>query len=204
MTRVLIVDDHQRLRRSVRDALDRALAGGVFGEAGGRAEALDLVSQQAWDLVLLDLSLPDGNGMETLREIRSLRPAVPVLVMSMHPESQYGPAALAAGAAGYLPKGADPEALTAAVRQALEGAAMPEARRRSEEHQAVGRALHDDLAQALAALKITLQLADSAGDGAELQRRVKEGLALVDEAIGSMRRLSARLKAAGLEGEGTS
>jgi len=202
MTRVLIVDDHQLVRRSVREALGRALGVGVFGEAAGRAEALDLISREVWDLVLLDLSLPDGNGMETLRELRSVRPAVPVLVMSMHPESQYGAAARAAGAAGYLAKGAAPEALAAAVRQALEGT-TPEARRRSEERQAVGRALHDDLAQALAALKITLQLADSAGDAAELQRRVKESLALVDEAIGSMRRLSARLKAVGLEGEVT-
>jgi DNA-binding NarL/FixJ family response regulator len=202
MTRVLIVDDHHRVRRSVRDALDRALTGAAFGEAGGRTEALDLVRRETWDLVLLDLSLPDGSGMETLREIRDLRPALPVLVMSMHPESQYGAAARAGGAVGYLPKGAAPEALAAAVRQALEGGKPPAPERPSGAREALGQVVHDDLAQALAALKINLQLAEGAPDPAELRRRVAESLALVDEAIGSMRRLSARLKLVGLEGEG--
>jgi DNA-binding NarL/FixJ family response regulator len=200
MTRVLIVDDHQRVRRSVREALDRALPDTVFGEAGGRAEALELVRRETWDVVLLDLSLPDGGGMETLREVHELRPAVPVLVMSMHPESQYGAATRAAGAVGYLPKGAAPEALAAAVRQALQGGKLPE--RRSGPREVLGQVVHDDLAQALAALKINLQLAQGSPDPAELRRRVAESLALVDEAIGSMRRLSARLELVGLEGEG--
>jgi two-component system invasion response regulator UvrY len=200
MSRVLIVDDHQRLRRSVRESLDRALAGGIFGEAGGSAEALDLARQEPWDLVLLDLSLPDGSGLETLRQLRSLRPATPVLVMSMHPESQYGAAARAAGAAGYLAKGGDPQALARAVRRALAGVA-PAEEPGDEDRRPAGRILHDDLAQALAALKINLQLANSAADPAELRRRIGESLPLVDEAIESTRRLAARLRLAGLEEE---
>jgi len=191
MSRVLIVDDHQRVRRSVREALHRALGGSVFGEAGGRAEALELLQREVWDLVLLDLSLPDGNGVETLREMRGLHPAVPVLVMSMHPEAQYGPAARAAGAAGYLAKGGDLETMTAAVRRALAGGPASDAR--PEDRSMLRQVLHDDLAQVLAALKINLQLARTSEDPAELRRRVIESVTMVDQAIEAMRRLSARL-----------
>jgi DNA-binding NarL/FixJ family response regulator len=200
MTRVLIVDDHPGVRRSLRAVLDRALVASVFGEAGGRAEALDLVTREPWDLVLLDLSLPDGNGLETLRQIRDLRPALPVLVTSMHPESQYGTAVRAAGGVGYLPKGGDPQLLADAVRRILQGAA-PAPARPGPDQAPLRRVLHDELAQALAALKINLQLAQTAPDVAELQRRVADSLPLVDNAIESMRRLSERLRAAGLEGE---
>jgi DNA-binding NarL/FixJ family response regulator len=193
--RVLIVDDHERVRRGVREALARTLGEAELGEAGSAAEALRRVEQEPWDVVLLDLSLPDGSGVETLRALRALRPALPVLVMSMHPESQYGPVARAAGAAGYLPKGSDPETIAAAVRGVLggsviEGAAPPAA---ADERTGLARYLHDDLAQALAAAKISLQLARGSGDPVELQRRVAESIAALDSAISSVRRLAERL-----------
>jgi len=194
--RVLIVDDHERVRRGVREALARTLGEGEFGEAGTAAQALRQAEEQPWDVVLLDLSLPDGSGMETLRALRQLRPALPVLVMSMHPESQYGPMARAAGAAGYLPKGSDPEAIAAAVRGALgQGAAgaAGAAAAAGDEPSGVARYLHDDLAQALAAAKISLQLARGSGDPVELQRRVAESIAALDGAISSVRRLAERL-----------
>jgi len=198
--RVLIVDDHERVRRGVRDALDQALGQGVCGEAGGALEALRRVEQEPWDVVLLDLSLPDGNGMDTLKELRRKRPGVPVLVMSMHPESQYGPAARAAGAAAYLPKGSDPETIAAAVRGALGGApsgpsgsAESPVRAERTDSDGLARFLHDDLAQALAAVKINLQLARGASERAELERRMSESLAAVDSAIASVRRLAERL-----------
>jgi DNA-binding NarL/FixJ family response regulator len=193
--RVLIVDDHERVRRGVRDTLGVALGEGVFGEAGGAAEALQRVEQEPWDVVLLDLSLPDRSGMDTLKELRRLRPGVPVLVMSMHPESQYGPAARAAGAAGYLPKGSAPETIAAAVRSAVGGpAASTEGQPivNQPDDDGLARLLHDDLAQALAAVKINLQLARGS-DGAELERRLSESLAAVDGAIASVRRLAERL-----------
>jgi DNA-binding NarL/FixJ family response regulator len=194
--RVLIVDDHERVRRGVRDALDRALGEGVFGEAGGAAEALQRVEQERWDVVLLDLSLPDRSGMDTLKELRRRRPGVPVLVMSMHPESQYGPAARAAGAAGYLPKGSAPEAIAAAVRSAVSGAGPGSSGEQetvnAPDSGGLAQFLHDDLAQALAAVKINLQLARGA-DGAELERRMSDSLAAVDGAIASVRRLAERL-----------
>jgi two-component system, NarL family, invasion response regulator UvrY len=194
VTRVLIVDDHERVRRGVREALDRTLEQAVFGEAGGAAEALRQVEQEPWDVVLLDLSLPDRSGMDTLRELRRLRPGLPVLVMSMHPEGQYAAAALAAGAAAYLPKGSDPEVIAAAVRGAVAAPAPDGGAVTGADRTEVGlaRLLHDDLAQALAALKINLQLTRGA-EPAQLERRLTESLAAVDSAIASVRRLAERL-----------
>jgi signal transduction histidine kinase len=205
--RVLIVDDHERVRRSVREALGRTLGEGVFAEAGGAGEALRLVQAEPWDVVLLDLSLPDRNGVETLGEIHRLRPALPVLVMSMHPEAQYGPATRAAGAAGYLMKGADPEAIAEAVRGVLPSRTEPLqrayddlgrlARRqevgRDDERRSLARALHDDLGQTLTAAKISLQLARTAPPE-EMGRRAGEAIELVDRAIESVRRLGLQLR----------
>jgi signal transduction histidine kinase len=204
--RVLIVDDHAMVRRSVRESLERALGPGEFGEAGGAAEGLRLVREQPWEVVLLDLSLPDGRGLETLREIRALRPGLPVLVMSMHPEKEYGPAARAAGAADYLMKGSDPQVIAAAVRSALppkpssgpahdlgELAMRSESSREDERHR-LARALHDDVGQVLTAVKINLQMARTAEDPEEVRRRAAEGVELLDGAIASVRRLTARLR----------
>jgi DNA-binding NarL/FixJ family response regulator len=202
MKRVLIVDDHQPVRRSVRAVLERALGDGVFGEAGGGAETLALVQQQEWDLVLLDLSLPDGSGLEILRQLRRLSPATPVLVMSMHDEAQYGAAARAAGAAGYLAKGGDPAALAAAVRRVLAAEPAPAPPIPIEERKRLAHVLHDELAQALAAVKINLQLARTAREPVELERRLSDSLPLVDQAIESVRQLAARLRVDDLDEEG--
>ena len=119
MTRILLVDDSEPVRRSVRAVLADAVSDLAVGEAGRAAEALELVAGEPWDVVLLDLSLPDRNGMETLREIRRLRPALPVLVMSFHAEAEYAAAARAAGAAGYVSKGSAAGVIAAAVANAL-------------------------------------------------------------------------------------
>jgi two-component system invasion response regulator UvrY len=192
--RVLIVDDHERVRRGVREVLARALEQAAFGEAGSAAEALRQVEQELWDVVLLDLSLPDRSGLDTLKELRRARPDLPVLVMSMHPEEQYGAAALAAGAAAYLAKGSDPEAIAAAVRRAVAAPAPGGMTATAElpSQEGLARLLHDDLAQALAAVKINLQLTRGA-DTAQVERRISESLVAVDGAIASVRRLAERL-----------
>jgi DNA-binding NarL/FixJ family response regulator len=125
MRRVLVVDDSADVRRSVRAVLDAALGRLAIGEAGSAAEGLALVDSQPWDAVLLDLSLPDRRGMDALRDIRRLRPALPVLVMSLHAEAEYGAAARAAGAAGYIAKGSGPEAIAAAVAAVLAAEPAP-------------------------------------------------------------------------------
>jgi DNA-binding NarL/FixJ family response regulator len=93
----------------------------VVGEAEASAPALRLLREQPCDVVLLDISLPDRNGIETLKLIRKEFPAVRVLILSMHPENQYALRALKAGAAGYLTKQSAPSQLVSAIRQIREG-----------------------------------------------------------------------------------
>jgi two-component system, NarL family, invasion response regulator UvrY len=119
MTRVLLVDDSDDFRRSLRAVLADAVTDLAVAEACRAGEALELLAREPWDVVLLDLSLPDRSGIETLRDIRRLRPALPVLVMSFHTEAEYTSAARAAGAAGYLPKGSAASVIAAAIQNAL-------------------------------------------------------------------------------------
>ena len=102
MTRVLLVDDHAVVRRGVRDILTESLGKVAFGEASKPSEALEKLQREAWDVVVLDISLPGRGGVDALRDMKRLRPAVPVLVLSMHAEEHYALRALRAGAAGYV------------------------------------------------------------------------------------------------------
>jgi len=119
MTSILLVDDSEDVRRSVRAVLAAAVTDPVIGEAGDAAAALDLLAREPWDLVVLDLSLPDRSGLQTLRDMRRLQPALPVVVMSFHTEAAYAAAARAAGAAGYVAKGSAPAVIAAAVARAM-------------------------------------------------------------------------------------
>jgi len=119
MTKLLVVDDSDAVRRSVHAALADLLKDTTIGEAATAAAALARVEAEPWDLVLLDLSLPDRGGIDTLRAIRARCPALRVLVMSFHPEAAYGAAARAAGAIGYLTKGSSADVMAEAVRGAL-------------------------------------------------------------------------------------
>jgi two-component system, NarL family, invasion response regulator UvrY len=119
MTRILVVDDSVAMRGSVCALLAQELPGAFVGEAAGALPAFALIAEEPWDLVLLDLSLPDRSGVETLRELRTLRPDLPVVVMSLHAESEYGPTMRAAGAVDYISKGSSAESIAAAIRLAL-------------------------------------------------------------------------------------
>jgi DNA-binding NarL/FixJ family response regulator len=92
-----------------------------FGEASNAHEALARVSKDPWDVVVLDITLPGRNGWQVLREIKRLRPKLPVLVLSMHPEDQFAVRMLKNGAAGYLTKESAGEELTGAITQVLSG-----------------------------------------------------------------------------------
>jgi DNA-binding NarL/FixJ family response regulator len=117
--RVLVVDDSAAIRASLRDLLRVALPGVVVGEASAAAPALAAIGREPWDLVMLDLSLPDRRGVETLRDIRQMSPALPVVVMSLHPESEYRAAMRASGATDYVSKASAAPAIAAVVRAAL-------------------------------------------------------------------------------------
>jgi two-component system, NarL family, invasion response regulator UvrY len=121
MTRILLVDDHAVVRQGLKQILEGAIAGAVFGEAAGGEAASSMVAAADWDAVILDISLPGRSGLEVLKELRRAKPRLPVLVLSMYPEEQFGTRVLRAGAAGYLAKKTSAADLVTAVRNVLAG-----------------------------------------------------------------------------------
>lgn len=93
----------------------------VVGEAHNAEEMLALVRQQPCDVVVTDITLPDRRGIDVLEELKQERPALPVLVFSMHSENQHALRALKLGASGYLTKDSAPEELVKAIRKAATG-----------------------------------------------------------------------------------
>jgi DNA-binding NarL/FixJ family response regulator len=93
----------------------------VVGEAKNVSETLDLARTLDWDVAVLDYSMPDGNGLNLLKEIKQSYPRRPVLILSMHPEESVGVSVLRAGAAGYISKECASEELTVAIRKAVNG-----------------------------------------------------------------------------------
>ena len=115
--RIMLVDDHPIVRRGLRDILADAFEGAVIHEVGSGQEAISLVRGHPWSVVVLDLSLPDGSGLDVLKRLRDARPRLPVLILSMHAVDQFARRAISAGAAGYLTKDtADTELVTAISR----------------------------------------------------------------------------------------
>jgi DNA-binding NarL/FixJ family response regulator len=121
MIRIIIVDDHAILRRGLSQIIAENADMQVVGEAESSSEALRLLREKPCDVVLLDVSLPDRNGIETLKLVRREMPKLRVLMLSMHPENQYAVRALKAGAAGYLNKQSAPSQLVSAIRQVQRG-----------------------------------------------------------------------------------
>jgi len=121
MIRVLLADDHAIIRDGVKQILADTDDLVVVGEAANGAEALKLVAEQDWDLLVLDISMPGKNGLELIKLIRQDRPRLPILIFSMHQEEQYALRALHAGASGYLTKESDGEVLIAAMRKVAGG-----------------------------------------------------------------------------------
>ncbi len=121
MRRILLVDDHEVVREGVRRILDRPAGETEFGEAGTPSEAIDRVRQQAWDVVVLDLSLGGRDGLEVLREIKKLRPRQPVVILSMHAEELFARRSLKAGASGYITKNTPRAELRKAIEKVSRG-----------------------------------------------------------------------------------
>jgi DNA-binding NarL/FixJ family response regulator len=121
MLRILLADDHAVVRQGVKQILAEAFAQATFGEARNVHELLKLVRGERWDIVVLDLSMPGGNGLEALKQIKYDHPQLPVLILSMFPEDQYAVRTIRAGAAGYLNKESAPEELVQAIRKVLHG-----------------------------------------------------------------------------------
>jgi len=121
MIRILLVDDHPVVRHGIRQILVEGFKSVSVGEASDVATASSSIRNSAWDVVVLDVTLPGASGLDLLKEIRQMRPALPVLVLSMHPASQFARRVLAAGAMGYLTKDSAPTELVQAVDQIRRG-----------------------------------------------------------------------------------
>lgn len=117
----LVADDHAIVRRGLRQLVAEECDGAVVEEASTGQAVLEAVRRQDFALVILDINLPDKNGLEVLKDLQALRHAMPVLVLSHHAEEQYAARAFKAGAAGYLTKDSAAEELPTAIRKVLAG-----------------------------------------------------------------------------------
>jgi DNA-binding NarL/FixJ family response regulator len=116
MIRVLVVDDHAVVRAGLRQFFADIDDIEVVDEAASAEAALRQIRSAEYDIVLLDISLPEKSGVDALKQIKRDRPALPVLVLSMHPENRYAVQLLRFGASGYLQKEAMPAELVTAIR----------------------------------------------------------------------------------------
>jgi DNA-binding NarL/FixJ family response regulator len=121
MIRVLVADDHAVVRRGLLQILEEAPDMVAAGEASTGREVLRALRQVGYDVLVLDISMPEGGGLEVLRQLQSLRPDLPVLILSVYAERQYATRTLRGGAAGYLTKDSAPDELVAAIRQVARG-----------------------------------------------------------------------------------
>lgn len=121
MINVLIVDDHDIVREGVKQIVSETSDITIGAEARTGGEALSAVRSGKWDVILLDLNLPDRAGLEVLSQLRTLAPHIPVLIFSMHREASYATRALKAGAAGYVSKDSAREHLVTAIRKVARG-----------------------------------------------------------------------------------
>lgn len=121
MKRILIIDDHEIVRDGLKNILNEQPEDSTFGEASTAPEALALATKQDWDVVVLDLSLGDRSGLEILKELKQIRPRLPVLIFSMHSEEQYARRAFKTGAAGYITKDSSRAELVKAINKVAAG-----------------------------------------------------------------------------------
>lgn len=121
MISILVVDDHALIRKGLKQLLDDTEDIRVTGEAETGLQALQMAREQRYDLILLDIALPDKNGIDVLKQLKQEQPDIKVIVLSMYPEDQYGVRSLKAGASGYLNKQSAPDQLIGAIQQVISG-----------------------------------------------------------------------------------
>lgn len=118
---ILLVDDHTLLRKGIKQILEDDPYIKEVDEAASSKEVFHKIRKNSFDCVLLDICLPGENGLQVLKHIKSLEPDLPVLILSMYPEKQYGIRALCAGAAGYVTKRIPPKELKNAIHTVCQG-----------------------------------------------------------------------------------
>jgi len=118
---ILIVDDHAIVRLGLKQLVEEAYPYAKLEEAATGKDALGLLDRARWDLAILDVNLPDQNGVELLKTMKARQASLPVMMLSLHPEEQYALRALKAGAAAYLTKERAPDELATAIKHVLAG-----------------------------------------------------------------------------------
>jgi two-component system, NarL family, invasion response regulator UvrY len=121
MVRILIADDHVIVREGLKQMIADTTEFAVTGEATNGQEVIDLLAKEAFDILVLDLSMPGRGGLETLKQVRLSHPDLPVLILSMYPEEQFGVRVMKAGACGYLNKQSAASELINAIRRIASG-----------------------------------------------------------------------------------
>jgi DNA-binding NarL/FixJ family response regulator len=120
MLKVLIADDHAVVRHGLKQIVERGFGAAAFGEAADAQEALQQIRKHPWDIAILDVLMPGRSGLDIIKEVKQLRPKLPVVVLSMYAEHQYAERALKSGASGYITKDRAPEELVEAIKRVLE------------------------------------------------------------------------------------
>ncbi len=121
MVKLIIVDDHEVVRTGLRQIFDDTSDITVAGEAGSGTELIEKTKHNDYDIVLLDISMPGKDGIDTLKELKQINPKIQVLVFTMFPEEQYAVRVIKAGASGYLNKECRPGELIEAIRKVASG-----------------------------------------------------------------------------------
>ncbi len=121
MVRILIIDDHPVVRKGVRRILEEEISFIQPDEAGNAHEAMGMIRENEYELVLIDINLPGKSGMILLEDLHALKPELPILMLSMYPEKDYALRAMKLGASGYLTKSSLDEDLVKAVKKILSG-----------------------------------------------------------------------------------
>ncbi len=121
MLKVLIADDHAIIRRGLKQILEETSEMRVFGEASTGEEVLGMVQMNEWDVIILDVKMPDRSGLDVLKMLKSRYPNLPVLILTMYPEDQLATRLLRAGASGYLTKENAPDERVNAIKKVVAG-----------------------------------------------------------------------------------
>lgn len=193
--RILIADDHEIVRRGLKQILAGINDIVVIDEAGTGSEVLNKTRTEFYDAVILDISLPDKNGLDILKQLKSEQPDLHILMLSIHPEEQYALRVMKAGASGYLTKSSAPEELVKAVKKISSGGkyiteSLADRMAENMEHKSYSL-LHDSLSDReyqimcmIAAGKSTDEIADMLGISASTVRthrsRILEKMNMAD------------------------
>lgn len=121
LIRIIIADDHSFLREGIKKTIQDEIDMKIVGEASNANEALSIIKETEPDVAIMDISMPGKSGLDVLKDLKTVKRKLKVLILSMHPEDRFAIRALKAGAAGYLTKESAPDELVKAIRTVLNG-----------------------------------------------------------------------------------